>query len=354
MKELLNNFENIISLLPKGYIEKAYELGAISRPRNICKVDDLLKLILLYQTVGKSFGITAAMCQFSFGFKMTKAGVFKRISKSGAWLSWLCENICRNAGLIVDKPAWLSEHRVCLVDATKVSLKGSHQADWGLHYLVDLFSLDTIEMHLKGYKNGETLKNFNKIEKRDIIVGDRIYGYPVSMNYAMDRGADFCFRLRSNAFNLYNNDYELFNLEDKISSMLEWSYMDLCLYYKSSGVFYPIRLCVYRKTKEESSKSLTRIKKSNSKKMRGKVSEQQEFYSNFIVIGTSLKADCKNILDLYRMRWEVESLFKRLKSIFDYDEIPTKNESSSRSWLNGKLLLFAICEALVNRGRFSP
>jgi hypothetical protein len=356
MENLTGNFdfEIIKTVLPEDWRQQAYKLGAITYSRNIWSVEDLLKLILLYHTSGKSFGTTAALTHLSLGFKMTKNAVYERFIRCGDWLSWLCVNICRNADLLVDKPAWLSDRRVCLVDATKVSLKGSRQADWGLHYLIDLFSLDTIEMHLTSYKNGETLKNFNKIEQGDVIVGDRAYGFPVSMNRAVNSGADFCFRLKSKAFNLYNEDYELFNLEDRMFSMSEGTYTDFNLFYKSSDVFVPIRLCVYRKTKDESLQSLLRVKKSNTKKMRGKVSKLQEFYSNFTVIGTSLEVCCKSIFDLYRMRWAIETLFKRLKGIFGYDEIPTKNEASSRSWLNGKLLLFAICEALVNRGRFSP
>lgn len=352
--DLLCDFKIIESLLPIGWRQKAYELKAIVYSRNIRNVEDLLKLILLYLTSGKSYGMTAAMTQLSLGFKMTKNGVYERIQRCGDWLSWMCENICRNAGLIVEKPEWLANYRVCLVDATKVSLKGSKKADWCLNYMLDLFRLDTIEMHLKSGEYGETLLNFDKMGMGDIIVGDRMYGTSTSIEYAILKGADYCLRLRSKAFNLYDENGERIILEDKLSDMESCSYRDLRLFRKSMNSFVPIRLCVYRKSEEESNKSLIRIKRSNSKKMRGKVSKLQEFYSNYVIISTSLYFEVENIVAIYRLRWEIEILFKRLKSIFGYDEIPTKNACASRSWLNGKLLLFAICEALVNRGRFSP
>ena len=54
------------------------------------------------------------------------------------------------------------------------------------------------------------------------------------------------------------------------------------------------------------------------------------------------------------MRWEIELVFKRIKSIFRYGEMPSKLEKTAESWFYGKLLLSYICESLVNKGRFSP
>jgi hypothetical protein len=49
---------------------------------------------------------------------------------------------------------------------------------------------------------------------------------------------------------------------------------------------------------------------------------------------------------------QIELVFKWLKSIFHYNEIPSKVEKSGRAWFYGKLLLAAVCETLVNQGRF--
>jgi hypothetical protein len=54
------------------------------------------------------------------------------------------------------------------------------------------------------------------------------------------------------------------------------------------------------------------------------------------------------------MRWQIEPAFKRLKSLFQYGEVPSKFDESARAWFYGTLLLAALSEALVNRGRFSP
>jgi IS4 transposase len=103
-------------------------------------------------------------------------------------------------------------------------------------------------------------------------------------------------------------------------------------------------------------KGLEQLKKSNNKKMRGKVSALQELYNRSIVVATSFEdeASAQGVLELYRMRWQIELVFKRLKTLFHYNEIASKLDDSACSWFYGKLLLSAVCEAFVNKGRFSP
>ncbi|MDR1617332.1 MAG: transposase [Syntrophomonadaceae bacterium] len=60
------------------------------------------------------------------------------------------------------------------------------------------------------------------------------------------------------------------------------------------------------------------------------------------------------ILGLYRQRCQIEILCKRLKSLFHYDDVPAKTERTMKTFINGKLLLAAICEVLVSQGCFSP
>jgi IS4 transposase len=54
------------------------------------------------------------------------------------------------------------------------------------------------------------------------------------------------------------------------------------------------------------------------------------------------------------MRWQIELAFKRLKSLFQYGEVPSKLDENARAWFYGKLLLSALSETLANEGRFSP
>lgn len=354
MKEKISGYEKIISLMPAGWEDKARELGALTRSRKIQTASDLLKLNLLHLTSGGSFGGTSAMLKISEGLELNKNAVYERICKSGKWLKWLCQNFCRNSGFVVDKPNWLADRRICLVDATEEAKRGSLISDYRLHCMLELFTLDTIELNQTKSSQGETLLNFKNIVKGDIVIGDRAYGNIKAMEYALEKDADFCFRFRANAFNLYNENGEKINLPEQICNLAENTSKIENLYYKCNNKLKPVRVCIYRKKPEDYEKSIRHIKRSNNKKMRGQVSETQAFYGQFIIVATSLNADVDKILELYRARWQIELLFKRFKSIFGYDEMPSRKDDSVMAWFYGKLLLAAICEALVNQGRFSP
>ena len=74
------------------------------------------------------------------------------------------------------------------------------------------------------------------------------------------------------------------------------------------------------------------------------------------MVATSLgkEVSASQVLELYRLRWQIEIAFKRLKSLFQYNDLPATNSESVKAWFYGKLLLAALCETLVNTGRFSP
>lgn len=351
-----NEIKNITKILPDGWEEAARQTGAFCRSRKIKNPEELLKLNLLYLTNGESFGKTSAMLNMTEHNHLSKNAVYERIIKSTDWLHWMCVNLCRNEGFLVMPPDWLNNRRVCLVDASDESIPGSKGADYRLHYLMELFQLSMIEMHLTQAKEGEKITRFSKIRQSDIIIGDRAYGTLQGIRHVKKQGADYMFRLRAGAFKLYNQHGEDILLAECLEELKEGETISLNLFYQEGKTIQPIRICAMRKSKEAQERGLRQIKKSNRQEMRGKVSPLQEIYNRFVIVATSLSEEIpvENIMELYRMRWQIELVFKRCKSIFHYDDMPSKNEKSAYAWFYGKLLVAAICEALVNKGRFSP
>ena len=126
---------------------------------------------------------------------------------------------------------------------------------------------------------------------------------------------------------------------------------------KINGGYEPIRICGLRKDAASERAGLKRIRKVNQRKHGGKdVTEEQRENNQYILVATSLgkEASAAQVLELYRLRWQIEIAFKRLKSLFHYNDLPSKNPKSVKAWFYGKLLLAALCETLVNTGRFSP
>jgi len=350
-------FEQVLRLLPEGWESKAKELGAIKRAREIKSAEELLRLILIYLTTGKSFAGTSAILQLIGESPLTKKAVHKRMINSADWLQWLCENIYRKEGLIVEKPSWLKDKKVLMVDGTEDCKCGIRRQCFMLHYCLDLFTLAPREFMITDLRTGEKLRNFKKFKKGDIVMGDRAYGTLPGIAYLLKSQADFILRVQSRCFPIFNSKNQQIDLFQRFSMLKEGKISEISAQCIIDDHYEPIRVCAMRKNEDDERKGLKRLKKENQRKQGGKpVTALQRESNKYIIVVTSLGKEitATQIMELYRARWQIEIAFKRLKSLFKYNDLPEKINKSIFAWFYGKLLLAALCETLVNTGRFSP
>jgi len=350
-------FGQLLGMLPDGWEGKARELGALRRARGIKTPEALLRLILLYLTEGKSFRGTSALMRLTGEAEISDVAVLKRMRNSAAWLQWLCENIYRRAGLIVPKPRWLKKKNVKIVDGSEDVKCGVRRQCYMLHYSLDLFTLNVAELLVTDRRTGEKLSNFKSFGKGDIVMGDRIYGNVPGIAYLRQRKADYVLRINRRGFHLVNGKNQMIDLKQRLSRLKEGKTADIWARCKINERYEPIRICVLRKDAQSEKAGLKKIRKENQRKHGGKaVTEEQRENNKYIMVATSLgkEASAVQVLELYRLRWQIEIAFKRLKSLFHYNDLPAKNSGSVRAWFYGKLLLAALCETMVNTGRFSP
>ena len=85
-------------------------------------------------------------------------------------------------------------------------------------------------------------------------------------------------------------------------------------------------------------------------------SEDTKFTHEFMFVITSLptSVSAEKVLEYYRLRWQVELVFKRYKSLLGLGNIPTKTKESSEVWLNGKMFLALLIEKYLGDIDFSP
>jgi IS4 transposase len=131
---------------------------------------------------------------------------------------------------------------------------------------------------------------------------------------------------------------------------------EVTLYYHVKGDYKPIRFCAIRKTEEGEEKGVERLKAKKRVKDRGKPSGEARLASNrYVMVMTSLlETGAELIPRLYRFRWRTELVFKRLKSLFGDNRIPSKAEVPAKAQVYGKLLLAVFCETGAHKARFSP
>ena len=114
------------------------------------------------------------------------------------------------------------------------------------------------------------------------------------------------------------------------------------------------RICALRKSKESIEKAKKDIVKEAKKKGRKLKPETLEHAEYIILFTTVNRHNFKgeNILSLYRGRWQIESVFKRVKGIIGIGHLPKYNPESCAAWLYGKLVVALLVERLYQEAEF--
>jgi hypothetical protein len=68
--------------------------------------------------------------------------------------------------------------------------------------------------------------------------------------------------------------------------------------------------------------------------------------TGYLILVTSLPAEvpAADVLEAYRLRWQVELAFKRLKSLLGIGRLPIRSEALARSWLFAHLIMALLIE----------
>lgn len=171
----------------------------------------------------------------------------------------------------------------------------------------------------------------------------------------MKSGGEFIIRIKNKPFNLYNQYDEKILLSDWLKTVGK-KVAEITIYIKSSSKRrIPLRICAVKKTKKEIAIEEKRLQRLESKKQIT-YGEDTKFTHQFMFVIPSLPASvsAEKVLDFYRLRWQVELVFKRYKSLLGLGNIPTKTKESSEVWLNGKMLLVLLIEKYLGNIDFSP
>jgi hypothetical protein len=348
----IKGIEIVKEYLPLEWEEKCKELGALQRGRMIKTPEDLLTLILLYMTEGESLQMTSAMMKLA-GISVNKNAVHERIKSSWRWLEYLSKKVCQESGCLIEKPEWLEGKEVCLADGSEMAIKGSKGGDYYPHYMFNLFQFSCRQLELTTRQEGEKMSIFEEIKAGDIVIADRNYGNMKAIEHIKEKGAEFILRLKARCFTMYDaegNEIDVLEYGKKLS---EWESVETECFYKQGKKLKQIKIFIMKKGKEEIEKAVKKQKRKASRLQRN-VSSKSLSHNDFIVLASNLPYSPEKIFELYRARWHIEIVFKRLKSLFGFGNVPSKNENSVKAWFYGKLLLAGICEASIKRSRFPP
>ncbi|MEO9205329.1 MAG: IS4 family transposase [Gammaproteobacteria bacterium] len=355
------NWHVLLSLFPENWRELAKNTKAMVRKfRNFSCEEKLMRTLLLHIACGYSLRETTVRAKASNIADVSDVALLKRLKLSENWFKALSFSLLEERGP-VEKIKVKKNICMKLVDATIVKEPGKTGSSWRIHYSLKLPELNCDYFKLTGVKGqgtGESFKQF-PIQNNDCIIGDRGYSTAQGIAYVASQGAYSLVRINTNAVNFYSKDLQSFNLLDNINAvntvflMKSWD----VLVKSADGHHITGRLCVIRKTEAAIAQALKRLKREASKRQ-SELKPGTIEYAKYIIVFTTLSVrdfSTKEVLDWYRLRWQIELVFKRLKSLAGLGHLPKYDEGSARAWLHAKLFVGLMIEKLIRYSSdFSP
>ena len=347
-----DSWDVLMSMFPANWRELAKETSALVRKlRNFKDEECVMRILLLHLANGYSLRETVTRAKISNLTDITDVALLKRLKSSEIWLKELCLCLLRERGVKV--AAENNKIQMRLVDGTIVREPGKTGSQWRIHYSMKLPDLQCDYFKLTpadGQGNGETLTQFS-INKNDCIVGDRGYSHARGIAHIEKNGAFSLVRVNTQTLEIYELSGERFPLLESIAKLEkefqigEWNIK----VSNDSGGYVEGRLCVIRKSSAAAEKAIAHARKSAERKQRIIKPETLE-YAKYIIVFTTLpihEFPVDTVLEWYRLRWQIELVFKRLKSLTHIGHVPKYDDQSSRAWLYGKLFVALLVEKLI-------
>ena len=350
------------AMLPDQWMNKARELGAFQRARGITDARVLLKVMLIHLAEGCGLRDTAVRAALAGLAQVSDVALLKRLRSCGPWFEWMAQQL-RGAQSTDVSQGLLVGCQLRVVDGSIVREPGVTGSQWRLHYAIGLPSLQCQEVHLGPSDDGETLKRFT-VHANDVFLADRGYAHPGGIAHVCRHGGDVIVRMNQVTLPLTHPvTGEPVDVLQQVKGLQvgQAGSWPVCLNVKAErgGLrAHQIqgRLCAVRKSDAAASASRDRVRK-ESRRGGSKVQPRTLEAANYVLIFTTLKPGigAEQVMALYRMRWQIELEFKRLKSLIELGHLKKHDPRAARSWLQGKLLVaLLIAHLIAHAERVSP
>jgi hypothetical protein len=339
-------------MLPPEWRTLARTTGAVKRLRGFDSMDAVLRTLLLHAGRGWSLRETAVQAKLAGIAEVSDVALMDRLRLAEPWLRGLCEGLWKANGVCLEPEV---SHRVVrLLDATTVKEPGKTGSQWRIHYSLRLPGLECDHFELtpmRGKDTGEKLGRFS-FRQGELVLADAGYSHPPGIAAVATQKAELCLRLNPASVPLLDLDLRPFALAARLRSLAAGEIGDWPVRVVWKNQTISGRVCALRKSEAAIARAQRRI---DRKEIRGtsKGSPETREYACYVMVFSTLPpraADGARVLEYYRLRWQIELTFKRLKSILQLGHVPKQDDASSRAWLYAKLLVALLAERLARVG----
>ena len=348
------DWDLLVSFFPANWLDLAASTGALKGLRKDKSPEDLLRTLLIHLGCGHSLRETVVRARQASLADLSDVALLKRLRKSREWLYALCMELFREHGIAVSESAGF---QVRAFDATTVREPGRTGSVWRLHYSVNLPSLGCDFFKLtatQGRGTGESFKQF-PIQSGDYVLADRGYSTAVGIQHVAAGGGYVTVRVNTGTLRLETEAGQAFDLLAAVETLSRPGPVGSWRVRTVARAGPPVagRICAVRKTDEAIEVAHAKIRRTAQRKGK-QVRPETLRFACFVIVFTTYPAEefpTAEVLEWYRLRWQVELVFKRFKSLARLGHLPKHDEASAQAWLYGKLLVALLVEKVVRHAR---
>lgn len=313
----------VVPHLPSDLDTQARTRGAFSRRRGLNQPSDLLRALIAYVLLASSFQHLGAWGVLAGVASLSAPAWHKRLIASRHWLVWLLGEL-----LAVEPPVpsiRLVPHahgNLLLVDATTLGQPGGSGDDWRLHSAYNFSAGRLVQVTLTTRTGGEHLGHYT-IQPNDIVVADNGYGYRQSVATVRKQQAHLITRIRPSTFPFTLASGPTLDVVVQLRTrgprVREW--FGWC--QDEAGERYQVRLVAAKLPPAQAAAARKRVRRNAQKHGRQVQADTVEVAGWVLVLTTLMDTawSAAELLKVYRVRWQIELVFKRMKSILGLGQL---------------------------------
>lgn len=336
-----------LSQLPADYEQQARRTGAFVRARGLTCAADLLRGLLAYVLCAPSFRQLGAWAVLIGLANLSHVAWHKRLRQARSFLLWLLMQCLA----IPSRAVPVAMKRIVLIDATRLKEPGGTGDDWRVHLGYDLLAGRLLDVKVS---DGHTAEGFTlfALQTADLVVADRGYCRRKQLAYLLQAGAQVVVRLAVHQVPLLDGQGEAFDV-------LAWlkeqgrGQASCSVAFESEGGRFAGRLVACSLPHEAAERARAKERKKAAKQQR-QLKDETLYLCGWLLLFTSLSApqwSDSQVLALYRARWQVELVIKRMKQQLKLAQLRGQSASTNEATILAVLLAWALLQGEVQSAR---
>lgn len=323
--------------LPPDLVAAAKEFEAFRRGRKLKSVEQLLQMVLLYCGLDYSLRQTAGTLAL-LGVRLSDQAISDRLSGCAQWLRYLLKRMLPELPSTVnggdDGRRWL------IIDGTTIQVFGAAGVSYRLHLAWDWISQTIVEWIVTDERTGESLTLY-QLQSGDTVIADRGYARSSDILSVLNQDGELIIRAAPHNLPLIDvSTGEALKLAEQLmAEEADTEMISRKVRLKADSRRQELALHCLRLPAAQAAEG-RRKRIANARRNGITLKKETLEYAGWLIVLTSYspeKISATEIGRLYRLRWQIEMVIKRLKSVVEIDRLrASKGSRLAEAYLLGK------------------